>query len=536
MKEEFYDAIIIGAGLSGLTMGNKLVHQGYKVLIIDKNSKPGGCVVNFSRGDFRFDSSIHFINGCGKDGLVYNVLKSFGAEEKIDWLHIDNLIHWKDPVNNYEAHPPVPIDEYVEFLCKEFPHEEKNIRKYFGRYAKAIPAMFGTMRPGIWPKLKGIIFGMPVMLRVMFNMFKTVNDVVLKYFKDPALIELVTLFCAPFGMDRKDEAFVTWALSELSYRVEGAWYPRGGAGEFTRALAEHYTENGGELLLTHEVTEVVLDQKEKMAKGVVCKDRKGNVKRFSSAVVANTGDQVRFAKKLVPQGTFTEEWIQKMDHPTIKSLVMVYLGLDFDVKDRGIETWEYWQLNSQWRNDEHYDRIFNKRDFSELPCEVITFYSNGPDKSCCPEGKSVISILQSSDFPSWEGLLEEGGKKGKRYYDEKERCGWQFVDRLAELYDIPDLRDHIEEMVIATPVTLYNWNWPLNGCPIGYEFTVDSLKKTQFFNTPIKNLYIAGQFTFPGGGMSTSLSNGWVASHFVKRGIKKYKKKREKEFLNQGKA
>lgn len=527
-KENMYDAVIIGAGLSGLTLGNILLTKGYRVLIIDKNPVPGGCVVNFKRGDFRFDSAIHFINGCGKDGIVYNIMKSFGAEKRVEWKHIDNLIHWKDTQNNYEAHPPVWIDEYIEFLCKEFPAEAKNIKKFYKRYGRAIPAMFGIIKPGLLSKLKGFILGMPAMIRVSLNTFKTVNDVVLKYFKDPALIELVTLFCAPFGMDRKDESFVTWSMSELSYRVEGAWYPEGGAGEFTKQLGDHFTENGGELLLTHEVTGVDIDLDKKIARSVTCVDRKGNEKKFYGAVVVNTGDQVRFAKKLVPEGTFSKEAIEKMDHPTIRSLFMVYLGLDIDVKDYGIDTWEYWQLNAQWRDKEHYDRVFYKRDFSEIPCEVITFYSNGPDKTCCPPGKSVISILQTCDLSAWQELLEPDGSKGKRYYDAKERHGWEFVDRLEELFEIPNLRDHIEKIEIATPVTLYNWNYPLNGCPIGYEFTVDSIKKSMLFNTPVKNLYRAGQFTFPGGGMSASMMSGWTAAFFVKRGIKKNRKRMEK--------
>jgi hypothetical protein len=37
--------------------------------------------------------------------MVYNILKQFGAEKEIEFLPIPNLIHWKDPQNNYEARP-----------------------------------------------------------------------------------------------------------------------------------------------------------------------------------------------------------------------------------------------------------------------------------------------------------------------------------------------------------------------------------------------------------------------------------------------
>ena len=91
-----YDAIIIGAGLSGLTVGSILAYNKYRVLILDKNHQPGGCVVNFQRKDYRFDTAIHFINGCGPGGMVHTILKTFGGENVIEWLPITNLVHWKD--------------------------------------------------------------------------------------------------------------------------------------------------------------------------------------------------------------------------------------------------------------------------------------------------------------------------------------------------------------------------------------------------------------------------------------------------------
>jgi prolycopene isomerase len=37
-----YDAIIIGAGLGGLSCAALLTRQGFRPIVIEKNSKPGG--------------------------------------------------------------------------------------------------------------------------------------------------------------------------------------------------------------------------------------------------------------------------------------------------------------------------------------------------------------------------------------------------------------------------------------------------------------------------------------------------------------
>jgi len=371
-SEGHYDCIIIGAGLAGLTIGGTLQHHGYKTLIIDKNHQPGGCVVNFKRGDYRFDTAVHFINGGGVGGMVHTILKTFGAENEVEFLPINNLVHWIDPANNYETRPPVPLEEYIEFLCKEFPHEAKNVRKFFTDYRNIIPTLFGVIDPSWkvkWQTMKG---GGKVLIKLLGSMFKSVDDVINKYFKDPKLIELLTLFVAPFGNTRDKESFFIWYISDISYHGEGAWYPKGGAGEFTASLARYYQKVGGTLILNHEVTQILINKKR--AEGVICKDKQGKEHKYTATVTVNAADLYRMVTQLVPEGTFSKKWIQKIaDHDTQHSLVIVCLGLDSYVKDDGIEDDELWQLNSEWRTPENCKNFFEKLDYSQLPMEVITF-------------------------------------------------------------------------------------------------------------------------------------------------------------------
>ncbi len=520
-EQKVYDAIIIGCGLAGLTIGNYLAYRGYKILIIDKNHKPGGCVINFQRGDFRFDSAVHFINGCGPGGMVDNVFKEFGGQGIVEWLPINNLIHWVDVQNKYETRPPVPLQEYTEFLCKEFPHEAKNIRKYLNRYSKLMPKLFGFIKPGLYAKTKTFFTSIPTLMRMMRTSLKTVDDMMRKYFNDPKLIELLSLFVAPFAMTREKESHIIWAFSEFSYHLEGAWYPKGGAGEFTAALARQFEKNGGEILYNHEVT--FIDIQKKKVQEVIYKDKKGNEKRIKPSLLIYTADMQNLANKLTPKGSLKKKFVEKVnDRDTIKSLVIVYVGLDIDVKDYGITDYELWQLNSQWRTPENYDRVFNKMDYSQLPMEVLTFYSNGPDKSCCPPGKTVISTLTPTNLSAWETLLEDG-KKGTKYYEFKKKVGQQFVDRLVELLKIPILKDHIEMLEIATPLTLSRYSYTKNGTPIGWAFDLDSIKKPIFWWTSIPNLLISGHFVFPSGGMSAVMFSSNFCARTAEKRLKKLK-------------
>ena len=46
---------IIGTGLSGLSASCYLAKNGYKVTLIDKNSKPGGRLSYFEKNGYKFD-------------------------------------------------------------------------------------------------------------------------------------------------------------------------------------------------------------------------------------------------------------------------------------------------------------------------------------------------------------------------------------------------------------------------------------------------------------------------------------------------
>ena len=56
-----FDAIIVGAGLGGLSSAATLAKYGKKILIIEKHDKVGGYATSFTREEYKFDASLHNI-------------------------------------------------------------------------------------------------------------------------------------------------------------------------------------------------------------------------------------------------------------------------------------------------------------------------------------------------------------------------------------------------------------------------------------------------------------------------------------------
>lgn len=55
MAGERYDAIIVGAGIGGATCGALLAKRGLRVLLVDKNAKPGGKAMTVAKDGFRYE-------------------------------------------------------------------------------------------------------------------------------------------------------------------------------------------------------------------------------------------------------------------------------------------------------------------------------------------------------------------------------------------------------------------------------------------------------------------------------------------------
>ena len=84
--EEKYDVIIIGSGAGGLISGAFLSKIGYKVLILEQHTLPGGYLHGFKRKGFFFDSAVYSLAGCGDNGYVTFLLKKLQLQDKFEFI------------------------------------------------------------------------------------------------------------------------------------------------------------------------------------------------------------------------------------------------------------------------------------------------------------------------------------------------------------------------------------------------------------------------------------------------------------------
>ncbi|NLX17925.1 MAG: NAD(P)-binding protein, partial [Desulfobulbus sp.] len=66
--QSYYDVVVVGSGLGGLTSANRLAASGHSVLLLEQHTQLGGLATWFKRGGHIFDVSLH--------GFPYGMVKT----------------------------------------------------------------------------------------------------------------------------------------------------------------------------------------------------------------------------------------------------------------------------------------------------------------------------------------------------------------------------------------------------------------------------------------------------------------------------
>lgn len=81
------EAVIIGSGLGGLLSGVILSRAGYRVTVLEKAVKPGGCLQTFIREGIRFDTGFHSVAGLEEGGPLERIFRPLGLMD-LPWEYV----------------------------------------------------------------------------------------------------------------------------------------------------------------------------------------------------------------------------------------------------------------------------------------------------------------------------------------------------------------------------------------------------------------------------------------------------------------
>ena len=506
----FYDVIIIGAGVGGLTAAAFLSKAGMSVCVLEKEPHPGGYLAGFRRKDFRFDTAIHWLNQCGPNGMVNKLFAALGNDFPRPVIQKRIKRFKGDDFDYLLTNNP---DELRDRLIREFPHDKKGIIRFF-RAARRIGlsfynsgnvlrsehsmSFFKRMRN----KIRLLKFALPFIPYVMYSGEKGMKRGLSKFFKDPAIHKIFSAESELLGC----LVPIGWA-----YYSDFQCPPRGG-GQVIPEWLEHVVQFfEGETHYKCTVTRILLDGTQ--SKGVAIQSR-GNEYEIQSKYVIAACDIEMLYEKMLPENAVPKKLKKKLREAELySSSVTISIALDCPTENLGFGE-EMVQLVG--KND-------SKADYSSgdpHKSEIIILPPSTRDSSLAPQGCGTLTLFMPALMNQNENWLTEKDSegnyvRGEAYKKLKTEIAEVVISRVEEKV-APGLRDHILFYDVATPVTHWRYTGNKDGTMMGAKPGKKNMQSgVAHYKTPVKNLLLGGHWAELGGGVPIAAKAGANAALMV---------------------
>lgn len=483
-----YDYIVIGAGMGGLSVGNFLTKHGKKVLILEKESYPGGQVHSFKRQNFFFDASVTHFKCVSHPPLIGPFLSYWGQSAEFDEVSSKFIGVTKN--RRYI----VRSSHLAEDLIKAFPDEEKQIKKYVALRDETYRVLtdFKTRTPPWRMTFKHKI---DFVIDLLFR-----KRIVAKYsnrdykkwlqslFKNQELINFIFSLHPTTKMTAFFHLFTVGAKN---------FYPAGGMAGFSNTLVDIFKRQGGELRYRSEVKEVLL--KDGKAVGVLLSNGE---KIYGDAIISNSSPFHTFGK-LVERSHASPLCKDMMENRGLgDGSCFLYLGIDKNYKmAEGFNGGDF----LVFPNDTQYDLDYNN--YTPETSPLLLYKIPRQDEN--GDYAILVGTVMPYEYKNCWGT--DGTKeRNENYYKIKEEVVNTLIKRLVKLFG-NEFEKSIKFKDAATPITYERYSYAEKGGMLGWSFKNWKLSFSESvlpFETPVKNLYLVGQYTFPIGAIGGSLSSG----------------------------
>jgi prolycopene isomerase len=497
MMSKDYDAIIIGAGMAGLTCALSLCAEGKKVLVLERQPVAGGVATSFKRKGFKFEASLHFVDALASGEEVREFLDKHGVSQKIEFIELKEFGRVIYPEHDFVVKNDF---ESLKSWCEEnFPHEKKGIGKFFADM-KQFSSEFDRFMDSKLPLLIKFIIA-PVFYRsIISTSCITLEQFISKRIKDNKLVAILGTIWGFIGLPPKE-------LSAFYYLIvmRGCWgaktaFIKGGFNRLFEAMVDRIREYGSEVRFNSCVKMINTDGG-KQAKGVVLESGE----QVSSRAVVSNANTIDTLGKLIDSIELKNFYSRKLDsmQKSISALTL-YLGLDIPAKAVGMNNFMLSISNTY----DHYLSYRNCLESKYENCGLAVVDHSQLDPQLAPAGKSTICVMALDNFVNWSGLSKE------EYVLKKKKAG-ETILGVLEKY-LPGITKHVEVMDIGTPLTMSRFPSLPEGAVYGLAQTVaqSGINRLDQF-TRIKGLFLCGAWTRPGGGVHGCYVSGSEAAQFA---------------------
>jgi beta-carotene ketolase (CrtO type) len=521
---EAYDAIVIGAGHNGLVCAAYLLKAGYSVLLLEKRPVPGGAATTEEAlpekaPGFKFnlcaiDHEFIFLGPIiqelqlHKYGLEYLTCDPHTFCPQTDgryFLAHQSLEQTQAAIARYSERDAAKYVEFIGYWSKLM----SAIAPFFNAPPQSILGIAKGYKGKNLADLLAIAGSKDKALNFIRTMITAPEDLLNEWFDTELVKAPLARLAAEIGAPPSQKG-ITAGLMMLAMRHHpGMARPKGGTGALTQALVKLVIAAGGKILTEQMVKEVIVENNR--AVGVkVAGDREY---RANKAVISNIDVRRLFLQLVSPDAvapdlrekvdrriTNNNETILKID--CALSEAPSFTAYDQDNQDNLIGTVLIADSMA------HVEQAHTLATMGQIPDANPSMYLDIPsvlDPTLAPEGKHTLWI---EFFAPYQIAGKEGtGLYGTGWTEElKNQVADNVINKLADY--APNIKNSIIARRVESPAELGERLGSYKGNYYHLDMTLDQmiflrpLPEIANYTTPIKNLYLTGAGTHPGGSIS----------------------------------
>lgn len=493
---ERYDVIVIGAGNAGLTAAASLSRKGFNVLVLERHNIPGGCATSFCRGRFEFEVALHQLSGIGtpeKPGPLRSTLEQLGVMEKLAFVPMDDLYRLIIP-DRLDITLRPDRRRFTEELVRRFPDEKDGIEQYIDlvyNFFMQVIGVYYLKDPEASPEKYPLYFKYGL---------TTTQEVMDAFIKDPVAQAALSPYWTYIGLPTSQMAFVDMAAMLFSYIEFLPYHLKGGSQALSNALADTIIHNGGTMRFSCGAKKIRVESG--AVRGIVTE----HGEEINARCVISNASKVATYTELLEDTKIPAAVRNELRQCTLSpSAFTLYMGLDCPPAAVGITESTNFVLPGL-DMDVGFETM-KRLEIDHRDGMMLTCY-NLIDPSFAPPGASQVTLITLKFGEPWLRVPPE------QYTDVKYRLAENMLTA-AEAH-FPGLRNHIEELEIATPITHMRYLGHPKGAIYGFE---NHIKDSDLFIPNISHidgLYCAGGSTGLCGFQPT-LDSGVLAAKKVAR-------------------
>lgn len=484
-------AVVVGAGLGGLGTGIHLAREGWDVTILERNATPGGRMNRIEEQGFQIDTGPTLLM---MPEVLDSIFKSCGRRVE-DYIPIQRLdpsyeVRFADgtrlEMGSIES-MPAQIARFNKGDAERFPQMIADMERRYrvGRY-NFIERPFSHLGDLLAPKtLGGLAQALPI---------QSCWDYISRFIEDRRLRQAFTFQTLYLGTSPYECPSIYGFLPYIEMHF-GVWFPKGGMYAIAAGLRKLFEELGGRLELNADVKKI------RVQKGTADAVLTGDGRCLEAdAVVSNCDVQTTYTQLVdaAYRKHNTDARMWKSD--TGCSGYLLYLGVK-----RLPPGWKHHTVILPDNYTGVMEDIFAKRTLPREPalyCCVPTC----SDPSLAPEGHHILYILAPA--PHMDSHLDWEAAAPifrERCINSVKAAGW----------------DTLEEDIVLerqwTPQDFMNKYNLFRGSAFGLSCTFfqSAYFRPHNRSEDIKNLYMVGASTHPGGGVPIVLTSARLVADAV---------------------